>query len=250
MSETEKEYRHDYYLTAAQCNAQNELSPQMLVQNVIEVATEHANILDIGFSKLSSDKNIWVLSRLTYELKRYPQMHERFGLTTWIENFNRHFSERAFEITGDSGETLGYVRTLWAIINMETRCPADLSNISYMAEYVNERECPIKRQSKIRIAGTPSEVTSYTFRVSDIDCNRHVNSGRYVELITDQCDLQTYDTHFISRFEIAYRHEAIYGEKVDVATALADDLAITEISDGTKKLCAARMFFSKRQQNK
>lgn len=163
----------------------------MLVQNIIEVATEHANMLGIGFTRLSAERNIWVLSRLTYELKRYPAMHNHYSLTTWVEDFNRHFSNRCFEIRVNDNETIGYVRTLWAAINIDTRKAADLTSLSDITNFINDKPCPIARQSRIKPDGNPTATTDYTFQVCDIDCNRHVNSGRYVELIVNQNDLRS-----------------------------------------------------------
>ena len=52
--ETPKEYIHRYFLTAGECNAQKEMSISLLTQRVIEVATEHANILGVGYADLVS----------------------------------------------------------------------------------------------------------------------------------------------------------------------------------------------------
>ena len=38
MTDTVKVYTHNFLLTAAQCNAQRELAPAMLVQQIIEVS--------------------------------------------------------------------------------------------------------------------------------------------------------------------------------------------------------------------
>ena len=48
----QREYTHSYYLTAARCNAQSELSVAKLAQQVIETATTHANNLGVGYERL------------------------------------------------------------------------------------------------------------------------------------------------------------------------------------------------------
>jgi len=45
----QREYTHSYYLTAARCNAQSDLSVAKLAQQVIETATTHANNLGVGY---------------------------------------------------------------------------------------------------------------------------------------------------------------------------------------------------------
>lgn len=242
-------YTHNYHLTAAQCNAQSELAPSQLVQQIIEVATEHADILGVGFRDLQRAGNLWVLSRVAFEMKRYPRLLESYSLTTWIESYNRHFSQRNIEIRGENDEIIGYARTIWVAINMETRRPSDLSYISYISETVSDHPCPIEKQGKIRQAETPQIVHEYTFRVSDIDLNRHVNSTRYVELILNQMDLADFDDYYLQRFEIEYKQEAHYGDRVEVASTLAEPGMITAINLDGSAVCLARAVMGERIKN-
>lgn len=244
-----KEYTHRYFLTAAQCNPQKEIALPALVQHIIEVATEHADILGVGYSRLKEDHNLWVLSRIAIDMDHYPRMHEHYSLTTWIEGYNRHFSERNFEIRGEDDQVIGYALTIWVAINMDTRRPADLSGIASIAYTVSDRPCPIDRIQKIRPVDTPQISNDYVFQVSDIDFNRHVNSTRYIELIIDQLDLPTLDTYFISRFEIVYQHEAHFDEQVRVISSFGEEALTTEIRDDAKTMCMSRMFFNKRADN-
>ena len=53
----------------------------------------------------------------------------------------------------------------------------------------------------------------YTFRYSDIDFNRHVNTLRYICVILNMFPLEFYDSHFIGRFEITFMKETYIDEK-------------------------------------
>lgn len=252
MSETDgiiKEYTHRYFLTAAPCNPQKELALPALVQQIIEVATEHADILGVGYTRLSKDHNLWVLSRIVIEMDHYPHMHEHYSLTTWIEGYNRHFSERNFEIRGEDDKVIGYARTIWVAINIDTRRPADLSGIASLAVTASDRPCPIDRIQKLRPVAEPQIVNEYVFRVCDIDFNRHVNSTRYIELIIDQLDLATLDSYFISRFEIIFQNEAHFNDHVTVQSAFGEEALASEIRLDDRTICLSRMFFTKRPDN-
>ena len=239
-------YTKNYRLTAAQCNAQSELAPSQLIQQIIEVATEHADLLGVGFRDLRKHGDLWVLSRVAIEMKRYPRLLEDYTLTTWIEGYNRHFSERNIEIRTADGTILGHARTIWVAINMQSRRPADLSYISYISQTVSDHPCPIPKQGKIRPAETPQIVHDYTFRISDIDINRHVNSTRYVELILNQMDLADFDSFFLQRFEIEYRREAHYGDTVEVDSSISDCGIIAAICRGDEIICLARAVMAPR----
>lgn len=216
-------YTHNFILTAADCNGQREMSPANLVTLIIETATEHANIIGVGFDTMISHGISWVLSRLSVELEAIPSINGRYRLITWVESLNRLYSERNFElIDSDSGKRLGYARTVWMAINMETRRPGDLSILKALERYIIDRPCPIDRQEKLTPFNNPEKESAYRFVTSDIDINRHVTTRRYIELIVDCWDLSFWDTNRIKRFDIAFRHEARYGEIATVSLARQD----------------------------
>ena len=97
------EFTHCYYLTAGEAGAQSSMPLTLLVQRVIEVATEHANALGIGYATLSVHGIAWVLSKISIEMQRYPDINEDYCLTTWIESYNRRFCDRCFAVTGAPG---------------------------------------------------------------------------------------------------------------------------------------------------
>lgn len=240
MTELPKIHTHTVTLSAALCNAQMEISPAMLIQHIIETATEHADRLGVGFKRLSQGGNLWVLSRLAIEMTRYPRVLETFAIHTWIESFNRHFSQRNFEITVD-GTPIGYARTIWVAIDMQTRRPADIGSLADIAPTVIEKECPILPPSKLRSLPEPTIVKDYTFQVSDIDFNRHVNSARYVELFLNQFDLQTFDENYLSRFDIVFQHEAHFGNQARVSSTPSGGGSLTSsINVDGRDVCLSR----------
>ena len=242
MSEIVKEHRHEYLLSVAECNAQQELPLTAFAQRVIAVATEHADILGCGYTGMMKYNLAWVLSRLTIEMKRMPRANEQFALTTWIENFNRHYSERDFEVTvGD--EVIGYVRTIWVAINMETRTPGDISMLAELASTEHDRLCPIEKQGRMRPLTAVDRTEQYVFRSCDIDFNRHVNSIRYIEKVLNQWDVEHYDAHRIARFEIAYQQEAHCGTCVDINVAQVENVADVEIKGQNGVICRSKIAF-------
>lgn len=245
----EKILTRKYKLTAAQCNAQRELAPAMLVQHIIEVATEHADSLGVGFKQLASSGTLWVLSRITFEMKRFPKIFEEYSLSTWVEGFNRHFSERNFEICGADNEVIGHARTIWVSIDINTRRPANLSEYEFLRDVVCDKPCPIAKQGKLRPIEPPQMCHPYRFQVCDIDINRHVNSSRYAELIINQMDLDTYDNFFVSRFEIEFKHEAHYADEVEVCSSFTPDnnALLSAIMLKETPICFARTVTQPRQ---
>ncbi len=216
MNEIVKEFTQEYYLTAGECNPQGYMPVTLIASRIIEVATFHANSLDVGYSRLKEHGQAWVLSRLAIEMYRYPTVNDAYSVTTWIEGFNRHFSERNFEIRSASGETLGYVRSIWVAIDIEKREAADIGYLDILPSLVSDRPCPIAKQGRVRPLVGSYRTSPYRFRFTDCDFNRHVNTVRYIERVLNQWTLDFHDTHVIERFEVSFMQETRYGAEVSV----------------------------------
>lgn len=248
MSLRIKEYTVDYLLTAGECNPEEKMPVQLLVSRIIEVATFHANHLDVGFARLSLEGLAWVLSRVSLEMKRWPGVNETYSLTTWVEDVNRHFSQRNFEIkSGD--EVLGYASSVWMGIDVKKRQSGDLSLLESMRDVISDKRCPIDRFPRINFSSDGQVLTGndYRFRYCDCDFNRHVNTVRYVELLLNEWDLDFYDAHKVRRFDIAFMHEARYGEEVSVTRQKSsddDNAYLCMISRGGEPLSKARIIFT------
>lgn len=77
----EKELIVKFQCTAAECDAQRELSLLSLASHIIETATAHADSLGIGNGAMPGSG--WVLARLTIEMQRYPKALEDYSIITW-----------------------------------------------------------------------------------------------------------------------------------------------------------------------
>ena len=241
------------FLAASRCNGQRCLSLQELVRELIDLATDHANLLGVGYARLAESGMAWVLSRLSVEMEKWPAMHSTYTLTTWVESFSRLFSSRCFELRegGEEGPVIGYIRSIWAAIDVASRRPADLSELTPLAEAASARQCPIAPHPRLRMP-EESEERQYTFMATDIDCNRHVTTARYVELILDSLTLDEYDREEIGRFDITFTHEALAGQKATIETARCDDgvliTAIKAAEEEARQFCIARQAMRPRMQ--
>lgn len=257
---------HEYMLTAAECDARGTISPALMTERIIEVATEHANRLGIGYTDLSQHGIGWVLSRMSLRMQRWPRFNHRFAMHTWIEDVNRLYSTRCMLITGEDGQTIGEARTIWAAINTADRTPADISILGLDSLVIGADDITVPRPGRIPPCTANDIRDSYTWRYSDIDINRHVNSVRYIETMLDIWPLDHYDTHRIAQLDIIYQHECLYGQTVavaarniDIATKGSSDVQKSSQADTSapvtasdvellrdgKRVCAAHIIWAK-----
>ncbi len=248
---TEKLHRISFFLTAAEVNAQREMPLSRIVTTIIDVATSHANALGIGFDRMIREGISWVLSRLTVDIVECPSVNRNYRMETWVESATRLFSERDFELIDiETGKTVLRAHSVWMAINMATRRPGDLSPIWEGKDIVNGRNFEGDKGGKLLPLQSADKMETYRFATSDIDVNRHVTTRRYIDLMTDLWPLDFYDTHRLTRFEVAFKHEARYGEDARVMCAHhGDDANINdiEIKVGANPCCLARLHFTQRQ---
>ena len=186
----------------------------VLGNHLLNCAGFHATERGFGMAELNESNYTWVLSRLAIELEEMPAQYEEFSVDTWVENVYRLFTDRNFAIYGKDGRVYGYARSVWAMINMDTRKPADLLSLhgGRIVDYIEtEKPCPIEKPGRIKVNNC-MPVRSVEMYYNDIDINGHVNSIKYIEHVLDLFLKDWYAAHTIRRFEMAYVAESYFGD--------------------------------------
>lgn len=186
----------------------------VLGNHLLNCAGFHATERGFGMAELNESNYTWVLSRLAIELEEMPAQYEEFSVDTWVENVYRLFTDRNFAIYGKDGRVYGYARSVWAMINMDTRKPADLLSLhgGRIVDYIEtEKSCPIEKPGRIKVNNC-MPVRSVEMYYNDIDINGHVNSIKYIEHVLDLFSKDWYAAHTIRRFEMAYVAESYFGD--------------------------------------
>lgn len=225
LLKVEKIYREECFVSAGEANPEQELSLPILVAKFIDVATAHANSLEIGNPAMSDMNAGWVLSRLTIEMTEYPKVNESYVMETWVVDFNRHYSEREFSIKSPDGKIYGYGRSIWMVMSTVDHSNVGLSHLNLPDGMISGKMSPIEGQARhlqivspdfngvlpkgALIANCPT--FCYRFKYCDLDGYRHVNTVRYVELLLNRFSLEELDETFVSRLELSFMHEARYG---------------------------------------
>ncbi len=192
------------------------LTMGILGNHLLNCAGFHAADRGFGIATLNEHDYTWVLSRLAIELEEIPLRYEEFSINTWVENVYRLFTDRNFAVVNKDGRKVGYARSVWAMIDMQTRKPADLLTLhgGSIADYICQEEpCPIEKPSRIKVsAQQPADVVKAKY--CDIDINGHVNSIRYIEHILNLFPLDLLKERPIRRFEMAYISECYFDDEL------------------------------------
>lgn len=191
----------------------------VLGNHLLNAAGRHSHNRGWGIDHLNEAHYTWVLSRLCIELDEMPAQYEHVEVETWVESVIKLFTERNFLIrNADDGRIYGYARSIWAMIDVDTRQPSNLLELKGgdILNYVipeDEKPCPIAGHGRFRFR-EPGLVRTIDTHYSDVDINGHINSIKYIEHILDLFPEERFCSHRLQRLEIAYKAESRMGERL------------------------------------
>jgi len=235
------------------CDFSGRLFMGHMGNHMLNAADFHSTDRGFGMKRLMGINRSWVLSRLAIEMMEMPEQYTRFNVETWVETAMRYFTSRNFAVVNDEGKVYGYGRSIWAMIDTETRQPTNIFDIDNGAieQWIEkEKPCPIDKGGRVKMTENATLLRTIDTYYNDVDINGHINSVKYIEHVLDLWSLEWYRSHCVRRFEIAYVAEAhqgdqlsFYLEKDDKAAEALSSFSIRIVrSDGTE-CCRCRITF-------
>lgn len=238
-------FEQEFWLSPGETDAEARLSLTSLVSRIIDISTAHANSLGVGNPAMEHLGRGWVLTRLTLEMTDYPRANTTYRLSTWVEVWNKHFSERCYMVADAAGNPLGYGRSIWMVLDTETHRSTGLEHLSLIPDVILPGKTPIAPQGKHTmilesapegkmprgtvIANAPTR--QHTFGYSDLDFYRHVNTVRYIALLLNQYTLAQLDEKAIGRIEMTFAREALYAEPLDILRHNDEDTSYFQLNN-------------------
>lgn len=209
--------RYEFLAAPFHCDFSQRLFMGHLGNHMLNAADFHSNDRGFGMKYLLSVNRAWVLSRLAIEMDEMPEMYTTFTVETWVESAMRYFTNRNFRVVGKDGKVYGYGRSIWAMIDTESRQPCSLMDIhdgDLMNWVEKDKVNPMDRLSRVKMDEHAEFVRTIDTQYNDVDINGHINSVKYIEHVLDLWDLEWYRNHRIKRFDIAYVAEAHQGDQL------------------------------------
>ena len=207
--------KYEFMAEPFHCDFSGRMFLGHLGNQMLNAADYHSTDRGFGMKYLMTIKRSWVLSRLAIEMEEMPAQYDRFTIETWVESAMKFFTSRNFCVSDGNGRIYGYGRSIWAMIDTETRQPSDIFSIDNGAIndwIVDDRPCPIAQGGRVKMSGNDELVRTLEVNYNDIDINGHVNSVKYIEHVLDLWDIAWYREHRLKRFEIAYVAETHQGD--------------------------------------
>ena len=217
-----------------------------LGNHMLNAADFHSNDRGFGMQYLNTINKTWVLSRLAIEMEEMPPMYTRFYIDTWVESAMKFFTNRNFKVYVQDPQdpsvekVFGYGRSVWAMIDTESRQPTDILAVNDGAinQYIEkEKPCPMEKGGRVKMTDGAELVRTIDTHYNDVDINGHINSIKYIEHVLDLWSVDWYREHQIRRLEIAYVAESHQGDTLSFyreQDAEGSDLVRIVRTDGTE----------------
>ena len=239
------------------CDFSKRLFMGHLGNHMLNAADFHATERGFGMDYLNPIHKTWVLSRLAIEMDEMPLQYTKFYVETWIESAMKYFTNRNFRVVGEDGKIYGYGRSVWAMIDTDTRLPQDILAIhdGAIKEWIaDDVACPIAKGSRVKMDKDLPVVRTIDTYYNDVDVNEHINSVKYIEHVLDLFPVEWYKEYALKRLEIAYVAESHAGDKLafrmqDGADELEKFICISKVAENdsnTVEVCRTMVKFAKK----
>ena len=235
------------------CDFTHRLFMGHLGNHLLNAADFHSTDRDFGMNYLNPLHKTWVLSRLAVEMTEMPRQYTKFYVETWVESAMKYFTNRNFRVVGEDGKVFGYGRSVWAMIDTDTRQPQDIFKIhnGSIQNWIEDgKECPIEKSSRVKMGQTDKPERTINTYYTDVDVNGHINSVKYIEHVLNLFDMEWYGQKTLRRFEIAYVAESHGGDMLNLYKERTADneyciriAKVTENGAEDVEVCRSKMIF-------
>lgn len=205
-----------------ECDMYNRWRPSALLEQMQEMAGNHAALLGVGREALIRQDIVWVLTRIQVEMDRWPLWGDTVEMETFPMTNRRWFFPRYFIIRDDKGDEIGRAGTLWTLMNIRDRKMAPPDCASPYIPDNRDRTAPLGLPPAVQELTEAARLDTYKPVYTDMDCNAHVNNTKYIDWCCNALGFDTMKDSSLREFSINYNHELLPGETVSTELRCSD----------------------------
>ncbi|BBE19746.1 acyl-ACP thioesterase [Aquipluma nitroreducens] len=243
-----EKYQEQISIKSYHTNQYGQASISSLFNILIEAAWAHAQVMDWGYDSLKSNNLFWVLSRMYFQVEKYPSWQDEITLNTWSAGTDGMYAYREYIVENDKGEVILRASSAWLILDMETRKIFRLNDFrDTFPKRIDANAC--RAPKRIKPDAHSETLNYYPVLFSELDINQHFNSVKYVERVLDDFGIDFLNAHEPAELEVNYLKEGQAGDWIAVTnTKLSESESLNCLvrqSDGAD-LCVMRIVWRER----
>ncbi len=243
-----EKYQEQISIKSYHTNQYGQASISSLFNILIEAAWAHAQVMDWGYDSLKCNNLFWVLSRMYFQVEKYPSWQDQITLNTWSAGTDGMYAYREYILENDKGEVILRASSAWLILDMETRKIFRLSEFrDTFPKRIDPNAC--RSPKRIKPDAHTNELIYYPVLFSELDINKHFNSVKYMERVLDDFGIDFLNSHEPAELEVNYLKEGQAGDSIAVTcTNISESETLNRLireSDGAD-LCVMRIVWRER----
>lgn len=228
MRRDESTHREQYRIRSAEVDPNARATPPSITKLLQEAAASHARKLGFGVESLQGRGLTWYLKRLHLRLRRMPWFGETMEVETWPAAVDSLFAVRDYRLFLDGGldaVEIGSATSGWLLMDVESGKPLRRLPEDLLALHPDPPRRALDEGFE-RLPSLPEECLverSFPLRRSDLDVNRHVNHGVFVDALMEAVPEELWSDAELQELEVDFRAEALPGDDLLVRAAVLDE---------------------------
>ncbi len=207
-------YEKEYPVVPSVCDAEGRMSYQSAFACFMDIASQHAEVLGVGYEDLLRRGIFWLTLKTKIVFLRRPRLGEITRLSTYPEVPGRIRCNRRYEMRrGD--EPLLYGRTEWAAVEFGTQRMLQACEVypaSVRFPQLSAFDAPF-RHIPDRFDGA-EDYARYTVRSTDIDVGGHMNNTAYLNAMIGSFSVQELKAMPIRSIDAVFRAPCFEGDEL------------------------------------
>lgn len=207
----------DYTIMTSLCDARGLLGIKNIFDIFMDMASEHAARLGVGYYDMLERRCFWIAVRTRVKLYGRPRLGDTLRAETWPGKPGLAKSDRFYRILRD-GAVMAEGRTEWAVQDIDTGAVRRTDSYGFPMElgFRDERVCeaPFRRFRAGQTA--PEYCCAYTVGSQDIDVGHHMNNVAYVRMLLGTFTTAELAAMDVTEAEISYRLACFEGEELAI----------------------------------
>ncbi len=199
------------YVLPSRSNWNAELSLSDCIDIFLDMAMEHAELLDLGITAFNPKRLFWVASKTKIHFNRHVRMAETVTFATWPQKPSRIKGDRQYTLS-NGDELLAYGKTEWVVIDSDTKAIQKLEGVYPEDLVFCEEAGDTEEFERIRDFKDGEPFGEYKVRCIDIDYGLHMNNVAYVRAIEGLFTSKEWDEADFTDFQIDYKKSCYEGD--------------------------------------
>jgi len=230
------QYSYDIKITVNDMDFNERIKPSAVMSYFQDIATEHAEILGIGYKAMLDKGLAWIMSRLCYKVYRNPKINEVLTIKTYPAKATSATAVRNYYIFDQNGNKVITGSSRWCLIDVKNRQIARTSlAFENFPDYDYIPFSPFENaNAKVDFDCNLENLqyTQFKVYVTDLDRNLHLNNSRYGDVLLNVCELEFLKKKRIEHFDINFMSELFCGDTFKAYKIVTDNtLTVQAVKD-------------------